>query len=251
MVYSARTNQPKGLNMNTLVSTETPAGDTETLTTQGLSWHYKGITGKQHTLQLTLSSLGELVSASEVQSDRVPSALEPRLRKMLALLAAKRGTVVTKEMLLDHFYGEAPKEPYVEIFSVFLCHLRAALDDYAKEPEHQLVRAVWGRGYYMRPALEDPAVVPVPAEVHTNRPVAVRGPHGEVITLDNLPASFDTRWVIRRKEEVVLAVRGNLLSASEARARYKMCERELNDWERTYLRFGTSGLRTTRVQDYR
>jgi len=38
------------------------------------------------------------------------------------------------------------------------------------------------------------------------RPAQVIGPLGEPLTLDSLPAAGTTRWVVRRKAEVVAAV---------------------------------------------
>ena len=43
----------------------------------------------------------------------------------------------------------------------------------------------------------------------------VMGPDGNPLTLDDLPAPGTTRWVIRRKAEVVAAVRGGLLTHIE------------------------------------
>ena len=44
------------------------------------------------------------------------------------------------------------------------------------------------------------------------RPAQVIGPLGEPLTLDSLPPVGTTRWVVRRKAEVVAAVNGGLLS---------------------------------------
>ena len=44
------------------------------------------------------------------------------------------------------------------------------------------------------------------------RPAQVIGPLGEPLTLDSLPSPATTRWVVRRKAEVVAAVSGGLLS---------------------------------------
>ena len=38
------------------------------------------------------------------------------------------------------------------------------------------------------------------------RPAQVIGPLGEPLTLDSLPPASTTRWVVRRKAEVVAAV---------------------------------------------
>ena len=83
------------------------------------------------------------------------------------------------------------------------------------------------------------------------RPAQVIGPLGEPLTLDNLPSPDTTRWVIRRKAEVVAAVRGGLLSLEEACDRYVLTVEEYLSWQRSIDRHGLAGLRTTRIQDYR
>lgn len=83
------------------------------------------------------------------------------------------------------------------------------------------------------------------------RTLSVKGPDGRPMTQDDLPAPGITRWVTRRKAEVVAAVRGGLLSKSEACERYSLTEEEFNGWAKLYDRHGTKGLRTTRLQQYR
>ena len=79
----------------------------------------------------------------------------------------------------------------------------------------------------------------------------VMGPSGEQLTLASLPAPGTRRWVIRRKAEVVAAVRGGLLSLEEACDRYHLSVEEFLSWQRMIESHGLQGLRTTRVQDYR
>ena len=43
-------------------------------------------------------------------------------------------------------------------------------------------------------------------ENHKIRPAKVIGPLGEPLTIDSLPPPDTTRWVVRRKAEVVAAV---------------------------------------------
>jgi len=73
----------------------------------------------------------------------------------------------------------------------------------------------------------------------------VLGPDGRLLTLDDLPP------VIRRKAEVVLAVRGGLLTLEEACERYTLTIEEFLSWQRSIDRHGLAGLRTTRIQHYR
>jgi len=77
------------------------------------------------------------------------------------------------------------------------------------------------------------------------------GPDGEALTLDSLPPPNTKRWVIRRKAEVVAAVRGGLISLEEACLRYTLSTEEFISWQRAIEQFGLPGLRATRLQDYR
>lgn len=85
-----------------------------------------------------------------------------------------------------------------------------------------------------------------------NRPAKrVIGPSGELLTLETLPPPDTRRWVIRRKAEVVAAIRGGLLSLEEACARYGLSEEEVESWQRLVETHGMPGLRITRVNQYR
>jgi len=79
----------------------------------------------------------------------------------------------------------------------------------------------------------------------------VIGPDGSPLTVADLPSPETQRWVIRRKAEVVAAVRGGLLSLDEACDRYRLTVEELLSWQRAIDRHGLAGLRTTRIQHYR
>ncbi|MDD2868900.1 DUF1153 domain-containing protein [Neomegalonema sp.] len=77
------------------------------------------------------------------------------------------------------------------------------------------------------------------------------GPDGQRLTLADLPPPDTKRWVIRRKAEVVAAVRGGLLSIDDACARYNLSVEEYEAWSRAIEKHGLQGLRTTRLQKYR
>jgi hypothetical protein len=79
----------------------------------------------------------------------------------------------------------------------------------------------------------------------------VMGPDGNPLTLDDLPPPNTTRWVIRRKAEVVAAVRGGLLTIEEACERYNLTAEEFDSWRKAIEKHGLPGLRTTRLQHYR
>ena len=79
----------------------------------------------------------------------------------------------------------------------------------------------------------------------------VVGPTGAPLTLSDLPPANTQRWVIRRKAEVVAAVRGGLLTLEDACARYRLTTDEFLSWQQAIDRWGMPGLRTTRIQQYR
>jgi hypothetical protein len=79
----------------------------------------------------------------------------------------------------------------------------------------------------------------------------VIGPTGAPLTLDDLPPANTQRWVIRRKAEVVAAVRGGLLSLDDACEKYGLTNEEFLAWQQSIDRYGMAGLRTTRIQQYR
>ena len=81
----------------------------------------------------------------------------------------------------------------------------------------------------------------------TERPVSGR----QAMTLDDLPPPDTKRWVIRRKAEVVAAVRNGLISLEEACDRYTLSVEEFLSWQRAIDKHGLRGLRATRVQHYR
>jgi hypothetical protein len=76
-------------------------------------------------------------------------------------------------------------------------------------------------------------------------PLFVMGPNGDRLGLADLPPPDTRRWVIRRKAEVVSAVRGGLLTRDEALARWGLTEEELDSWGLAFDRHGLLGLRTT------
>ncbi len=77
------------------------------------------------------------------------------------------------------------------------------------------------------------------------------GPNGDVVTVADLPSPGTTRWVIRRKAEIVLAVHAGLLTLAEACARYRLTAEEFHSWQTAIERHGLLALRTTQLQQYR
>lgn len=66
---------------------------------------------------------------------------------ILELLAMRKGTVLTKEMFLNHLYN-GMDEPEIKIIDVFVCKLRKKLADAAGGTNY--IETVWGRGYMLK-----------------------------------------------------------------------------------------------------
>jgi uncharacterized protein DUF1153 len=77
------------------------------------------------------------------------------------------------------------------------------------------------------------------------------GLDGQPMTVNDLPPPNTKRWVIRRKAEVVAAVRGGLISLDDACRRYTLSVEEFLSWQKAIDKHGLPGLRATRLQQYR
>lgn len=89
-----------------------------------------------------------------VEVDSTPVHLTSKEYAILELLAMRRGTVLTKEMFLNHLYGGID-EPELKIIDVFVCKLRKKLADSSGGTNY--IETVWGRGYMLKE---------YPSEVH-------------------------------------------------------------------------------------
>jgi hypothetical protein len=78
----------------------------------------------------------------------------------------------------------------------------------------------------------------------------VIGLDGRHLTIADLPLPDTKRWVIRRKAEVVAAVRGGLLSLEDVCTRYALNAEEFQSWQNCIDQFGPAGLHVTRIQSY-
>lgn len=79
----------------------------------------------------------------------------------------------------------------------------------------------------------------------------VIGPSGQPLTMADLPPPGTTRWVIRRKAEIVAAVEGGLLTLDDACERYNLTLQEFMAWELALHQHGLAGLRATRARQDR
>lgn len=66
---------------------------------------------------------------------------------ILELLAMRKGSVLTKEMFLNHLYSSMD-EPEIKIIDVFVCKLRKKLADASGGTNY--IETVWGRGYMLK-----------------------------------------------------------------------------------------------------
>lgn len=100
-------------------------------------------------------------SESVVRFDKVTINLESRVVEVsgkkvhltnkeyaiIELLAMRKGTVLTKEMFLNHLYGSLD-EPEIKIIDVFICKLRKKLADASNGTNY--IETVWGHGYMLK-----------------------------------------------------------------------------------------------------
>ncbi len=71
--------------------------------------------------------------------------------QMLELLALRRGSTLTKDMFLNHLYGDLD-EPDAKIIDVFICKLRKKLANASGGQDY--IETIWGRGYALREPTE-------------------------------------------------------------------------------------------------
>jgi two-component system cell cycle response regulator CtrA len=82
-----------------------------------------------------------------VEVNGTPLHLTSKEYAILELLAMRKGTVLTKEMFLNHLYGGID-EPELKIIDVFVCKLRKKLSEASGGVNH--IQTVWGRGYMLQ-----------------------------------------------------------------------------------------------------
>ena len=82
-----------------------------------------------------------------VTGDDKPVNLTGKEYSILELLSLRKGTVLTKEMFLNHLYA-GMNEPELKILDVFVAKLRKKIAQ-ATGGKHY-IETVWGRGYVLR-----------------------------------------------------------------------------------------------------
>ena len=77
------------------------------------------------------------------------------------------------------------------------------------------------------------------------------GPNSEPLTRKSLPPRGTTRWVVRRKAEIVAAVEGGLITLDEACSDYNLSVEEFLSWQNAVHENGLRGLRFTKLRNGR
>jgi two-component system, cell cycle response regulator CtrA len=90
----------------------------------------------------------------EVAGSRVP--VSTKEYQILELLCLRKGATLTKEVFLNHLYGEID-EPDPKIIDVFVCKLRKKL--VLATGGYQHIETIWGRGYLVRDQQAEPAAI--------------------------------------------------------------------------------------------
>lgn len=96
---------------------------------------------------IRVGRLGLNLKTGTATVDGKPLLLSGREAQVFDLLARRKGSTVTKEMLLDHLYAGGP-EPDAKIVDVLICNLRKKLAA-ALEGETGIY-TIWGRGYMLQ-----------------------------------------------------------------------------------------------------
>ena len=99
----------------------------------------------------SLIKTGDLVINLDTKIAHVngrPIHLTSKEYRILELLSLRKGTPLTKEMLLNHLYG-GMDEPGQKIIDVFMCKLRKKIAK-ASVRGHDYIETFWGRGYALR-----------------------------------------------------------------------------------------------------
>ena len=94
--------------------------------------------------------VGDLIvnlEARAVEINGLKLYLTGKEYQILALLALRHGSTLTKETFLNHLYGGL-EEPEAKIIDVYICKLRKKLANASGGLDY--IETVWGRGYALR-----------------------------------------------------------------------------------------------------
>ena len=97
-------------------------------------------------------AVGDLIvdlEARSVKLNGVKLHLTGKEYQILALLALRQGSTLTKETFLNNLYGDVDvDEPEPKIIDVYICKLRKKLANASGGMDY--IETVWGRGYALR-----------------------------------------------------------------------------------------------------
>jgi two-component system, cell cycle response regulator CtrA len=99
----------------------------------------------------SLIAVGDLIvdlEARNVELHGQKLNLTAKEYQILALLALRTGSTLTKETFLNHLYGGLDDEPDAKIIDVFICKLRKKLANASGGQDY--IETLWGRGYALR-----------------------------------------------------------------------------------------------------
>ena len=99
----------------------------------------------------SLIAVGDLIvnlEARNVELHGQKLHLTAKEYQILALLALRTGSTLTKETFLNHLYGGLDDEPEAKIIDVFICKLRKKLANASGGQDY--IETIWGRGYALR-----------------------------------------------------------------------------------------------------
>ena len=101
---------------------------------------------------IAIGNLTVNLDEKKVQVDGQEVHLTEKEYQMLELLSLRKGTTLSKEVILNHLYGGAD-EPEPKIIDVFICKLRKKLA--LASNGYNYIETVWGRGYIVQePSLD-------------------------------------------------------------------------------------------------
>lgn len=100
---------------------------------------------------ITIGEVSLNLDSRTVEVAGKPLHLTSKEYAILELLALRKGTILTKEMFLNHLYGGID-EPELKIIDVFVCKLRKKLANASGGKNY--IETVWGRGYILKEPTE-------------------------------------------------------------------------------------------------
>lgn len=96
---------------------------------------------QNNTLSLGLVEIN--MNAKKIYANGKPVTLTRKEYQIAEILALRKGTVLSKEAILDHLYGGLD-EPNPKIIDVFVCKIRKKMQSLGVD---DFIETNWGRGY--------------------------------------------------------------------------------------------------------